>query len=65
MNDKTADRQKQVFWTGVAATIGAFIVGVGEFTFQYSPRGGYEGQDYLYFLDVSRKRTLPGNRNSF
>ncbi len=47
--------------TGLAATFGAFLVGAGEFTFQYSPRGGYEGHDYLYFLDVSRWRLTVGH----
>ena len=61
MEDRSANWKKQVFWTGVAATIGAFVVGVGEFTFQYSPRGGYEGHDYLYFLDVSRFRLTVGH----
>jgi len=50
-----------LFWTGVLATIGAIIVGIGEFMFQYSPRGGYEGQDYLYFLDVGQWRLSVGH----
>ena len=61
MSEQTANWQKQMFWTGIAATIGAFVVGVGEFTFQYSPHGGYEGHDYLYFLDVSRFRLSVGH----
>ncbi|MDH3742018.1 MAG: hypothetical protein OER56_10520 [Hyphomicrobiales bacterium] len=61
MTELTANWQRQMFWTGITATIGAFIVGIGEFTFQYSPRGGYEGHGYLYFLDVSRFRLSVGH----
>jgi len=50
-----------LFWTGLLATAGALVVGVGEFMFQYSPRGGYEEGDYLYFLDVSRWRLTFGH----
>lgn len=59
-----SDASKQynlMFWTGVIATIGALVVGIGEFTFQYSPRGGYEGSDYLFFLDVSQSRLTFGH----
>ena len=63
MNDIKIDSKQQtiLFWTGVLATIGAIVVGIGEFMFQYSPRGGYEGHDYLYFLDVSRWRLTVGH----
>lgn len=47
--------------TGLVATLGALIVGIGEFTFQYAPRGGYEATDYLYFLDVDRWRLTFGH----
>ncbi len=50
-----------LLWTGLLATAGALVVGVGEFMFQYSPRGGYEESDYLYFLDVSRWRLTWGH----
>lgn len=48
-------------WTGLVATIGALVVGIGEFMFQYSPRGGYEEHDYLFFLDVSHWRLTAGH----
>ncbi len=56
-----AHQRKVLIWTGVVAALGALIVGIGEFTFQFSPRGGYEGSDYLYFLDVSRSRLTLGH----
>ena len=54
-------RPSVLFWTGVAATLGALVVGMGEFMFQYSPKGGYEEHDYLFFLDVSRWRLTAGH----
>ncbi len=57
----TPQTRRQLVWTGLAATVGAFLVGIGEFTFQYSPRGGYEGHDYLYFIDVSHARLTIGH----
>ena len=56
MIEFNAHQRKLLIGTGIAATLGALVVGIGEFTFQFSPRGGYEGADYLYFLDVSRER---------
>jgi hypothetical protein len=54
-------QRKMLIGTGIVATLGALVVGIGEFTFQFSPRGGYEGTDYLYFLDVSRSRLTWGH----
>ncbi len=54
-------RPSVLFWTGIAATLGALVVGIGEFMFQYSPRGGYEEHDYLFFLDVARWRLTAGH----
>jgi hypothetical protein len=59
--DIDCQQQRLLFWTGIIATIGAIVVGIGEFMFQYSPRGGYEGFEYLYFLDVSRWRLSVGH----
>ena len=56
-----AHQRRMLIGTGIVATLGAIIVGVGEFTFQFSPRGGYEGSDYLYFLDVSPSRLSWGH----
>ena len=47
--------------TGIIAMFGALLVGIGEFTFQFSEMGGYEGSDYLYFLDVSDTRLTIGH----
>ena len=54
-------QRKMLIGTGIVATLGALVVGIGEFTFQFSPRGGYEGTEYLYFLDVSRSRLTWGH----
>ncbi len=54
-------RKKILVRTGLVAAAGALIVGIGEFTFQFSPRGGYEESDYLFFLDVSSFRLTFGH----
>ena len=56
-----AHQRRLLIGTGLVAALGALIVGVGEFTFQFSPLGGYEGSDYLYFLDVSPSRLTLGH----
>ncbi len=56
-----AHQRNLLIWTGIAAIVGAVVVGIGEFTFQFSPKGGYEGTDYLYFLDVSTTRLTWGH----
>jgi hypothetical protein len=56
-----AHQRKLLIVTGIAATLGALVVGIGEFMFQFSPRGGYEGSDYRYFLDVSHSRLSWGH----
>ncbi len=61
MSEADIPARSTLFWTGLAATIGALIVGIGEFMFQYSPRGGYEEHDYLFFLDVSHWRLTAGH----
>jgi hypothetical protein len=42
-----------LLWTGVAGFFAALLVGIGEFTLQYSPLGGYEQEGYRYFANVS------------
>jgi Family of unknown function (DUF6796) len=61
MDSYESPNRNLLIWTGLFATFGAFLVGIGEFMFQYSPRGGYEEQDYLFFLDVSRWRLTYGH----
>ena len=61
MGEINAHQRRLLIGTGLVATLGALIVGVGEFTFQFSPLGGYEGSDYLYFLDVSQSRLTLGH----
>lgn len=61
MVEINAHQRRLLIGTGLVAALGALIVGVGEFTFQFSPLGGYEGSDYLYFLDVSQSRLTLGH----
>lgn len=56
-----AQQRTKLIYSGIVAIVGAILVGVGEFMFQFSPRGGYEGTDYLYFLDVSSARLTWGH----
>ncbi len=56
-----AHKRRLLIGTGIVAALGALVVGIGEFTFQFSPRGGFEGTDYIYFLDVSRARLTIGH----
>jgi len=47
---------------GWAGLIGAVLVGVGEFSLQFTPNGGIEDiKDYLYFNDVSAPRLSFGH----
>lgn len=45
-------------WLGL---LGALGVGIGEFTMQFSPQGGYEVSDYGYFLEISSLRLAWGH----
>ena len=47
--------------TGWAGLIGALLVGIGEFTLQFSPAGGYEAPDYNYFARISMTRLTAGH----
>lgn len=53
--------QTAIFWTGLLGVIAALLVGVAEFTFQFSPAGGYENEGYRYFADVSLARLTFGH----
>jgi len=46
---------------GWAGLVGAALVGVGEFTLQFSPLGGYEAPDYSYFARISEARLTAGH----
>ena len=53
---------KFITLAGIAGCIGAILVGVGEFSLQYTPNGGIEDvKDYLYFNDVSAGRLTFGH----
>ncbi|MDN2663763.1 DUF6796 family protein [Psychromonas sp. 14N.309.X.WAT.B.A12] len=47
--------------TGVAGFLAALLVGIGEFTLQFSPLGGYEAKGYGYFANVSKERLTIGH----
>lgn len=61
MLEYDAQQRRMLIVSGIVAIVGALITGIGEFTFQFSPRGGYEGSEYLYFLDVSPARLTWGH----
>ncbi len=50
-----------LIWTGWAGLLGALLVGIGEFTLQFSPEGGYEATDYSYFTRISVARLTAGH----
>ncbi|MFT5421937.1 MAG: hypothetical protein ACI9D5_002703 [Candidatus Endobugula sp.] len=56
--DNSYSLLKMSGWLGL---LGAFFVGVGEFTLQFSPQGGYEAIDYLYFSRISEARLSYGH----
>lgn len=56
-----ADSMRLLMLAGWAGLLGAFLVGVGEFTLQFSPQGGYESTDYSYFVRVSDQRLSIGH----
>ncbi len=51
----------RLLWTGLAGLAAALLVGIGEFTFQFSTSGGYEEAGYRYFADVSVGRLTFGH----
>ena len=52
---------KTLFWTGIAGFLAALLVGIGEFTLQYSPLGGYEKEGYVYFANVTKEKLTIGH----
>ena len=51
-----------ITFAGLAGCIGAILVGIGEFSMQFTPNGGIEDvKDYLYFNDVSAGRLSFGH----
>ncbi|MEP3890342.1 MAG: DUF6796 family protein [Hellea sp.] len=55
-------QSKFIAFAGLAGCLGAILVGVGEFSMQFTPSGGIEDvKDYLYFNDVSAKRLSFGH----
>jgi len=58
IDDKTRRKLILAGWIGL---IGATLVGIGEFTLQFSPQGGYEATDYNYFSRISTTRLTMGH----
>jgi hypothetical protein len=57
-----ATNSKFLAFAGFAGCLGATLVGIGEFSMQYTPNGGIEDvTDYLYFNDVSQERLSFGH----
>jgi len=59
LSDSSSSFVRLAGWAGL---IGALLVGVGEFSMQYTPNGGIEDvEDYFYFNDVSPQRLSFGH----
>ena len=57
-----SSQSKFVTFAGLAGCLGAILVGIGEFSLQFTPNGGIEDvKDYLYFNDVSAERLSFGH----
>jgi len=57
-----AHQSKLITLAGIAGCLGAILVGIGEFSMQFTPNGGIEDvTDYLYFNDVSSQRLTFGH----
>jgi len=55
-------QSKFVTFAGLAGCLGAILVGLGEFSMQFTPNGGIEDvKDYLYFNDISSERLTFGH----
>lgn len=53
---------KFITLAGLAGCLGAILVGIGEFSMQFTPNGGIEDvKDYLYFNNVSAERLSFGH----
>ena len=57
-----SSHSKFVTLAGIAGCLGAILVGIGEFSMQFTPNSGIEDvTDYLYFNDVSSERLSFGH----
>jgi len=56
------NQSKYIQLAGLAGCLGAILVGIGEFSMQFTPNGGIEDvKDYLYFNDISSSRLTFGH----
>jgi len=57
-----ASNSNSITLAGLAGCLGAILVGIGEFSLQFTPNGGIEDvKDYLYFNDISTARLSFGH----
>ena len=57
-----SSQSKFVTFAGIAGCVGAILVGIGEFSLQFTPNGGIEdATEYLFFNDVSASRLSFGH----
>ena len=57
-----SSQSKFITFAGVAGCVGAILVGIGEFSLQFTPNGGIEdATEYLFFNDVSASRLSFGH----
>jgi len=56
------NQSKYIQLAGLAGCLGAILVGIGEFSMQFTPNGGIEDvKDYIYFNDISSSRLTFGH----
>ncbi len=61
MENNKASCDRLLILAGWAGLAGALLVGVGEFTLQFSQEGGYDAIDYNYFARISHARLTAGH----
>lgn len=52
---------RRMMLAGAIGLLAAVLVGIGEFSMQFSPAGGYEAADYRYFVGISAERLTVGH----
>lgn len=58
----TTESKRFLLLAGIAGCVGSILVGIGEFSLQFTPNGGLEdATNYLFFNDVSAERLSFGH----